>query len=87
MDETAIMAGVTEIFRDVFDDPGLVPTAATTADDVPGWDSMTHITLVVGTEQRFGVKFKTAEIEALNNVGELVRLIAAKLARPAGAPG
>jgi len=31
-------------------------------------------------ERQFGVKFQTAEMEELRNVGELVQLIAAKLA-------
>jgi acyl carrier protein len=34
----------------------------------------------VATEVRFGVRFRTAEVEGLKNVGELVRLIAAKQA-------
>jgi acyl carrier protein len=32
----------------------------------------------VAIESRFGIKFKTAEIEALRNVGQMVELIEAK---------
>ena len=49
-----------------------------TAADVPGWDSVNHITLVVETERVFGIKFRTTEIEDLKNVGDLFRLIKAK---------
>jgi acyl carrier protein len=45
------------------------------ADDVPGWDSMNHINLIISTESRLGIKFKTAEIEGLRNVGHLVEVI------------
>jgi acyl carrier protein len=81
MDQTSILQQLTAIFREVFDDPDLVLTQATTAADVPGWDSMNHITVVVATEQHFGIKFQTAEIERLQNVGEYTSVIAAKLAK------
>ena len=69
---------LTEILRDVLDLPDLVVTSESTADDVPGWDSMAHITIVVEAEQRFSVKFRTSEIEALHNVGDFAALIAAR---------
>ena len=84
MDEQTILAKLTEIFREVFEDDAIVLTRATTAEDIPQWDSMNHITIVVETERRFGIKFRTAEIEELKNVGELADLVAAKLAKGAG---
>ena len=39
--------------------------------------------LVVEAENRFGVQFRTAEIESLRSVGEFLALIAAKQARAA----
>jgi acyl carrier protein len=70
------------IFRTVFDRQDLTITDETTADDVDGWDSLAQINLVVGAEDAFSVRFQTAEIKALQNVGQFKRLIAAKL--PAG---
>jgi acyl carrier protein len=75
-----IYTELTEIFRDIFDDDSIVLTHETTAADIPGWDSFNHINLIVATEVRFGIKFKTAEIESLRNVGHFVDTIAAKLA-------
>lgn len=76
----AVLAEVTDILRGVLDDPALAVTADTVADDVPGWDSMAHIALVVEVECRFGITFQAAEIEALQRVGDLLRLIEAKRA-------
>lgn len=76
-----VMAELTEIFREVLDDADLLLTEDTTADEVPGWDSMTHVALVVETEVRFGVSFSTAELECLRRVGDLLRLIEAKRRR------
>ena len=54
-------------------------------DDIPGWDSLTHINLMVATEKRFKIKFATAEISRLKdegqNVGTFLALIGKKLAR------
>lgn len=83
MDEPAIYAKLTEIFRAVLANDAVVLTPGTTADDVAGWDSMNHIFLVVEIERELGIKFHTAEMEELKNVGELVHLIESKLGRPA----
>ena len=79
MTEADILQKLTTIFRDIFDQPSILVTAGTTAEDVPGWDSVNHITLIVETETTFGVKFRTTEIEELKNVGDLVQLIKAKI--------
>ena len=81
MTDEQILAELTEIFRGVFDDDDLQITPASTADDIPTWDSLNHINIVVATEMRFQIKFQTSEIESLKNVGELVDLVAAKIGR------
>jgi acyl carrier protein len=73
-----IYSELTRIFREVFDDDRIVLGPATTADDIEGWDSQAMITLVVAAEARFGISFRTAEIEQLNNVQQFVNLIASK---------
>jgi len=66
------------VFRDIFDDDTLEIRDAMTARDVDGWDSLTHVNLVVAVEKAFGVRFTTKEIAGLNNVGDFVSLIARK---------
>jgi len=68
-----------EIFVDVFDDDSLVLKPEITADDVDGWDSLSHIRLVISVEKAFGLKFSASEVGKLKNVGEFVDLIKAKL--------
>jgi acyl carrier protein len=79
-DQRSVLAEVTDILRSVFDDPALEVTLQTTADDVPCWDSLNHITIVVEAECRFDIQFQTAEIEDLKSVAELVRMIQSKRA-------
>src|SRR3954451_7956924 len=75
---SAVYSELSEIFTDLFDNDSIVLTRETTADDIEEWDSLHHITLIVAIESRFGIKFKTAELEGLHNVGHLVELIERK---------
>lgn len=74
----AIHAQLTDVFRDVFDDDALTVGMSTTAADVDGWDSMTHVRLMLSVERAFGVKFTASEIGRLKKVGDLIDLIARK---------
>jgi acyl carrier protein len=77
------MTRLTVLFQEVFNDPDLAVSPSTTADDIPGWDSMTHISLIVAAEQDFGIHFKASEMDGMQDVGELARLIDAKRAMEA----
>jgi len=79
MSETDVRTRLNQVFCDVFDDDGIAIHDAMTAKDVDGWDSLTHVNLVVATERQFGVRFTTKEINGLKNVGEFVALIERKL--------
>jgi acyl carrier protein len=78
MTSTQTYEKLTAIFRDVFDEDELSLTPETTADDVDGWDSLTHIRLVLAVSKAFGVKFSASEIGNLKNVGEFAALIEKK---------
>lgn len=71
---------LTAVFRDLFNDDSIVLADQTTAADIPGWDSFNHINLVMMVESEFGIRLKTSEITHLKNVGELMNLIATKIA-------
>ncbi len=79
MSKDEIYQALTEIFRDLFEDDSLVLEPSTTAADIPDWDSQNHINLILMAENRFGVRFRTAELDPLKNVGEFVSLIQSKL--------
>jgi len=79
MEQGQIYQRLNDIFGDVFDDDSLALKPETTADDVDGWDSLSHIRLVMSVEKAFNLKFSAAEVGRLKNVGELVGLIQSKL--------
>jgi len=66
---------VTELIRDLFYDYHGPVTRALTALEVPQWDSLGHVQLMVSVEQTFGVRFSTAEIRKFANLGDLIDAI------------
>ena len=78
MTEPEIYGTLTTIFHDVFLRDDLVLTPELSAKQVPDWDSFKQIEIIIAVESQFGIKFRTREMDSLNNVGDLVRLIADK---------
>jgi acyl carrier protein len=76
--EADVYGALTEIFHDVFMRDDLVLKAELTAKDVAGWDSFKQIEIIMATEERFGIKMSTREIDSLQNVGDLVRVVMGK---------
>jgi acyl carrier protein len=77
MDEPQIYAALSKVFEAVFDDDSIQLTPQLSAKDVGGWDSLTHIRLLLTVEKAFKIRFTTSEIGKLENVGDLVALIKA----------
>lgn len=73
-----VMERVNDIFRMVFDDDTLAVTEETTANDVDGWDSLTHMNLIMAVESLFRIRFSTKELGSLRNVGDLLEIIESK---------
>jgi acyl carrier protein len=78
MEKAEVYSKLAAVFQDVFDEDDLALTPQTTADDVDGWDSLSHIRLVLAVSKAFGVKFSASEIGGLKNVGEFAELIEKK---------
>ena len=81
MNQTDVIAKLQIIFDTVFLEPvALTPTIG--AKDVPEWDSLTHISLMVSVEKSFGVRFRVGEVENAKNVGEFADLILKRMQVP-----
>lgn len=79
MDAAQIQDELNHIFCEIFDDDSIRIRPEMTADDVKDWDSFNHINLIVAVEAKFKIKFKTAELESLRNVGHLMEMIGKKI--------
>ena len=76
-----IVTELNGIFRQVFDDDAIVITRETTSSDIDGWDSLSHMNLVIAVEMAFKVKFALGELQTLKNVGDMIDLIARKMTK------
>lgn len=56
------------IINDVFPGAGKAEDLA----DVPGWDSLQHLSLVLALEEEFGIMYSPEQIEAMRTVGDIV---------------
>ena len=79
MHKSEINEKLQQVFREIFDDEKLCISDSMSAEDIVAWDSLSHISLIVSTEEAFGIRFSHSEIEKLNNIGEFKSLIFNKL--------
>lgn len=84
MTQTEILAKMQTVFDDVFlDDVKVAPELS--ANDVEEWDSLLQISLVLGVEKMFNVRFRVGEVEATKNLGEFADLIQRRMSEGAKA--
>lgn len=72
MTDEKLLKTFSRILGDLLLDDSIVLSMTTRREDVPNWDSFNYINFIVAVELEFGVKFKVADIEAFENVGEIV---------------
>lgn len=79
MSEQDMMARVDNVFRKVFKNDGISVQRETTAKDIAGWDSITHLDIISGMEEEFNVEITGFEVMNMSNVGDLYDLLTQKL--------
>ncbi len=79
MERSELIDRLTNIFRTTFNNDALVITDELTADDVDGWDSLTHMILISEIEKELDIKFKLKELNKMKNIGVLIEIITSKI--------
>jgi acyl carrier protein len=80
-DTDYVLNKVREAFKATFDvDPQSV-SIDSTADDVPGWDSVGHLSLGANLEEIFGINLDVDDLMEMESVRKIVNVISAKLAK------
>lgn len=67
-----------DIFKNLFKNDQIQIKRENTADDIEGWDSITHLDLIVAVEETFGIEINGFDVMGLRNVGDLLDLIERK---------
>jgi acyl carrier protein len=60
------------VFRSVFGDPELSLRAEMGAKDIPEWDSLAQVKIILGCEKAFHIRLKPRDINGMENVGEMI---------------
>jgi len=68
-----------QIFRDVLEDNKIFLNYESKAIDIPEWDSLNHIALVISIENYFKVRFTAKEIQDFENVGQMCEGVLKKI--------
>jgi acyl carrier protein len=68
------------VFDDLFQDSSLNVTPDLSAHDVEEWDSLMNVQLMVAAEQQFSISISAVDVENLQTVSDLIRMIRNKLA-------
>jgi len=80
MEKSIVIEKLTLVFKDIFKQEKIVLTDNLTANDVEGWDSLTHMLLISEIESVFSLKFKLKDLNRMKNVGEMINIIESRLA-------
>jgi acyl carrier protein len=80
MERTEIIEKIRKILVDVLKHEKFEMKDSLSASDVDGWDSLTHMIIITDIEKVFGIKIKLRELNKLNNMGDLLQLVASKTA-------
>jgi len=75
MDKGEILLKIKKVITDVVEHDNFELTELTTAKDVEGWESITHMMIISEVEKTFGIKFKLMDLMNMNSVGDLIKTI------------
>ncbi len=64
-----------QIFAELFKVPPARYSDALSPDDVKGWDSLGHLSLVDSLEAAFGITFEDGDLTELENVGRIKAIL------------
>jgi acyl carrier protein len=78
--EADVYAALKEIFRETFMEDDVVLTPTLCMKDIDGWDSFKQIEIIVAIEERFFIRMNSREVDSVQDVGDLIRVVAAKTA-------
>lgn len=79
MNKSEILIEISNILKDIFDDENLEIGAKTSSKDIPDWDSLVHIRIIVALCSQFNIELSIEEMTDVNNVGCMVDLVYNKI--------
>tara|TARA_B100000795_G_C22806499_1_gene445246 strand:+ start:1885 stop:2130 length:246 start_codon:yes stop_codon:yes gene_type:complete len=79
MEQDSILTNLQIIFRIFFKNDTIELTKDSSANDIDGWDSLNHMSLIGEIERDFNIEFEFFELMDFKNVGDLIKAISIKI--------
>lgn len=70
-----ILKTINRVAADILGSLDLELSEETTARDVSGWDSLSHVQILLSVENAFGIRLNATEIAQMKNAGSLIDLV------------
>jgi acyl carrier protein len=74
--DTLVRGEVERIFREVFEEPDMALETGTSREQLPDWDSVAQVKLVLAVEKAFSIQCTVAEVASIHTLGEFVEAVA-----------
>ena len=84
--EEALSEMLAALMREVFDLPASLPLGQLKRENIPEWDSLRHVRLILELQKRFHIKFTAEEMIRLNSFSGLLAELKAKNASVSAGP-
>lgn len=75
MNKEEILTIIKKSFIRVLEHDHFQLNETTTAKDVDGWESITHLLIMNDIEKSFDIKFKLMDLMAMENIGDLINTV------------
>ena len=74
-----ILRVISTLVCDLFGADAAAISLDTSRDDVPGWDSLQHVNLIIDVERHFQVHLPEDRVSSIQTVGDMVDAVSAAL--------
>lgn len=64
-----------QLVSDIFDIEQAKISPELTPEDIEKWESLNHLRLITSVEKEFGIRFSMSDIESIDCLGALERLV------------
>ena len=78
--QSATLERIEQVVRSLLNNDDISLTPETRAADVPGWDSLAHVSIIFGIEEEFGILFSDQALVGIETVGDLAERVAREFA-------
>jgi acyl carrier protein len=73
--QSANLERIEQVVRSLLNNDDISLAPETRAADVPGWDSLAHVSIIFGIEEEFGLRFSDQDLVGVETVGDLAERV------------